>query len=92
MKLVKNVLVKKVRCELCIKELNKTYLRSHIKEQHMQHIIQQHYNQQFYNQYIEKKQHNNGASEAASEGLSNGASENNRTKKLVYHFVVRLIC
>ena len=31
---------KKVRCEFCIKELNKSYLRSHIKKQH----LYQHYN------------------------------------------------
>ena len=31
---------KKVRCEFCNKELNKSYLRSHIKKQH----LYQHYN------------------------------------------------
>ena len=37
---------KKVRCELCNKELNKSYLRSHIKKQHMQHNYRQHTQQQ----------------------------------------------
>ena len=32
---------KKVRCEFCNKELNKNYLRSHVKKQH----LYQHYNQ-----------------------------------------------
>ena len=32
---------KKVRCEFCNKELNKSYLRSHVKKQH----VPQHYNQ-----------------------------------------------
>ena len=32
---------KKVRCEFCNKELNKSYLRSHVKKQH----LYQHYNQ-----------------------------------------------
>ena len=40
---VKNVLfIKKVRCEFCNKDLNKSYLRSHVKKQH---IKNQHYNQ-----------------------------------------------
>ena len=38
---------KKVRCEFCNKELNKSYLRSHVKKQHIknQHIKNQYYNQ-----------------------------------------------
>ena len=35
---------KKVRCEFCNKELNKSYLRSHIKKQH----LYQHYNRDSY--------------------------------------------
>ena len=35
---------KKVRYEFCNKELSKSYLRSHIKQQHLQH----------YNQHIKK--------------------------------------
>ena len=35
-----NVLIKKVRCEFCNKELNKRYLGSHVKKQH----LYQHYN------------------------------------------------
>ena len=36
---------KKVRCEFCNKELNKSYLRSHVKKQHIktQHIKNQYY-------------------------------------------------
>ena len=38
---------KKVRCEFCNKELNKSYLGSHVKKQHTreatQHIKNQHY-------------------------------------------------
>ena len=36
---------KKVRCEICNKGLNKSYLRSHVKKQHTQHIKNQYYNQ-----------------------------------------------
>ena len=90
----KECYIKKVRCGFCNKELNKSYLRSHIKKQHnqqsnQQHNNQQHHNQQYYNQqhyiqYIEKQhnkqQHNNnGASEGASNGASIGASEINST-------------
>ena len=35
---------KKVRCEFCNKELNKRYLRSHVKKQH----LYQHYNRDSY--------------------------------------------
>ena len=87
-KICKECFNEKVRCEFCNKELNKSYLRSHIKKQHIQHNNQQHYNQQHYNQqqynqYIEKhhynqQQNNDGASEDASENNS-GASENIRS-------------
>ena len=86
-KVCKECFNKKVRCEFCNKQLNKSYLRSHIKKQHIQHINQQHmqrhYNQQPCNQYIEKQHYiqqrnNDGASEGASENNS-GASEKTRT-------------
>ena len=74
-KICKECFIKKVRCEFCNKELNKGDLRSHIKKQHIQNNIQHYYNQEHNNQ-----QHNNdGVSESASEGPSNGASENNGT-------------
>ena len=41
---------KKVRGEFCNKKLIKSYLRSHIKKQHIQHNIQHHYNQQHIHQ------------------------------------------
>ena len=43
----------KLRCEFFNKELNKCYLRSHIKKQH---IEKQHLYQQFYNQHTEMQQ------------------------------------
>ena len=52
---------KKVRCELCNKELNRSYLRTHIKKQHLQHIqhkIQEHM-QHHYNQHQNCNQQHN---------------------------------
>ena len=47
---------KKVRCEFCNKELNKSYLRSHVKKQH----YKQHYNyNQHYTQHYNYNQHYN---------------------------------
>ena len=46
-KLCKECFNKKVRCEFCNKELNKSYLRSHVKKQHMHYIEDQHNMRQY---------------------------------------------
>ena len=66
---------KNVRCELYNKELNKSYLRSHIKKQHMREATQHNYMQHNYQprvQWHKEQQRYNGS--GIGSGVYNAAS------------------
>ena len=74
---------KKVLCEFCNKELNKSYLRSHVKKQHMQHNCMQHKYQPRMQWHIQQQRYNGrgigsgvykAPSNAACVGVSGGPS------------------
>ena len=61
---------KKVRCEFCIEELNKSYLRSHIKKQHSQSYTQS-YAQSYPQGYTQGQTH----SQSYTQGYGQGSTE-----------------